>query len=364
MSERISKLYGYINETLDMMQKGYIGQEAGKKNIENIEPEIFDKIEIYEYIKYQEGYKFDYWNKFLFKTDEDKVSYLENMCHSKYGNKNLIEEFIKDFLKMPKKVRENFYKTNFVELEKLGKNDVDCVKMCGKQFILAEPNKIFHNLSTLYLLSSSLRTETDMQLFDKINNDIMKVLKIDRTEFLDTYGNAIIHALDISEIYNKWSSLEVNKRRDFQEAFVSRLVYRGHLNYDKFVSLVDNGHLPYDLNYPRSKKYLMSLSIKSKLDNVTSYLRSTPFNEEELKKKMDETTQFIINVKNKYDLYFYNPKMLEDHIKEITEDFNKYHRGKDKNTKSTIEANLLKYSFEIEDILKNREVKVEKKLKI
>jgi hypothetical protein len=193
---------------------------------------------------------------------------------------------------------------------------------------------------------------------------MQNVLKINDTQFLDIYGNALIHTLDKSYIYKHWNELEINKRRDFQESFATRLIYRGTLKYDAFEKLLEDNVLPYDIKYPRGEKYLLSLLIDHKLSDVTGYFRCTPFSEEELKEKMEKTKKYIIDINKKYDLYFFNHSILEENNKQMTANLASYHRSKNKSTYSQLEADVLKYQFELDDIFKKRDLVITKKFKL
>src|SRR5579875_2360722 len=114
-SERVSKLVAYFDNTLDLMQHNVISKEQGRQILDSLEPEFTDKKAIYSYIQYYNTHKFDYWYNFLFSKDEEALDYLSSMARSRYGSRDALNKIIPRFLKMPKKVRKDFYETNFVK---------------------------------------------------------------------------------------------------------------------------------------------------------------------------------------------------------------------------------------------------------
>jgi hypothetical protein len=361
-SERVSKLVAYFDTTLDLIQHKTISEEQGRKILNSLEPELSNKRAIYSYIQYYNTYKFNYWYNFLFSKDEEALDYLTAMTHSRYASSEALEKIIPRFLKMPKKVKKQFYETNFTRINADPKRNIPYVEMCEQPFFLAKEDTIFHNLPTLYIQSS--KSKINEYLLEKIIDDMQKVLKLDHSQFLDIYGNALIHTLDNSYIYKNWYNLEIDKRKNFQESFATRLIYRGNLKYDSFENLLEKNILPYDVKYPKGEKYLLSLLIEHKLYYVNEYLRTNPFSEEELKERMEKTKKYMIEVNQKYDLYFFNNSILEESSKQMTANLISYHRGKDKSKFSQLEGEVLKYQFEIDDIFKKRELVATKKFKL
>lgn len=362
-SKKVGPLVAYFDTTLDLIQNGHISEEQGKNILTSLEPEFTNKKEIYSYLQYYNTHKFNYWYDFLFDKDEEALDYLNTMPKSQYTSREALTKIIQRFLKMPKKVRKEYYETNFAQIEFSPKNHVDYVILCGGSLPLANPNKIFHNLPTFYLLTH--QHNQDMELFENIISDMKKVLKVNDSQFLDTYGNALIHVLENSYIYQNWHYLEMDKRKDFQEAFATKLMYRGTPKYKDFLNLVEKGFLPYDVKYPRGNRYLMSMHIKNELDDVANYFRTTPFSKEDLVIKMQKSKEYMIELNTKYDLYFFDHYILENNSKSMTENFVRYHNSaRDKSQFTEIESEILKYQFEIDDIFKKRELKQTKKIKI
>lgn len=364
MSEKVNRLVAYFDMTLELMHNNHISNIQGKKILDSLEPEFTNKKEIYQYLQYYNSYKFDYWYDFLFAKNEDAVNYLKEMTKENYASKRALEKIIDRFLDMPQKIRKEFYQTNFASTAISEKRHIDYIKMCKEDFALAEPNTIFHNLPTLYILTATVHTND--KIVEKIISDIKNVLKLNNSAFLDIYGNALIHTLDNQYIYKKWKELELDKRKDFQESFATRLIYRGVLKFDAFESLLEKNLLPYDLKYPRGNNYLMSALIEHKLNKVTEYLRTTPFSHEELKIRMQKTKEDMIKINEKYDLYFFNHSRLEKNNQTMSANFTNHfkHKLKDKSEYAKMEGEILKYQFEIDDIFKKRELVQKKKIKL
>lgn len=362
--KKVSHLVTYFDNTLELINNGYITSDQGKAILASLEPEITNKKEIYSYLPYYNTHKLDYWYKFLVSKDEEALDYLRTVMQKNYANQNILEKVIERFLKMPKNIRKELYETNFTKIELSPKRQIDYVEMCGQNFALAEPSKVFHNLPSLYLLTAKSQINIKIGIVEEIINDMKSVLKLSDSKFLDTYGHALIHTLDTTYIYKNWHNLEINKRKDFQEAFVNKLIYRGSPRYDDFINLVENGHLPYDVKYPRSNQYLMSMFINDKLNNVTNYFRTTPFSEDELKLRMKQTKEYMVEINQKYNLYFFEHSVLENNSKIMTTNFVHHYSRQDKSLFAKMEGEVLKYQFEIDDIFKKKELKQTKKLKI
>jgi hypothetical protein len=363
MSEKISKLIQYFDTTLDLIHHKHISDEQGYKILSDLEPELVNnKQEIYSYIQYYHNHKFDYWYNFLFAKDEEALDYLKAMTKSQYASDEALKKIIIRFLEMPENIKKEFYETNFTEIKNNPKNQAKFVSMCNHSYVLAKPSTIFHNLATLYLVSS--KSNTDMDLVEKIIKDMKQVLKLSDSKFLDTYGNALIHTLDIANIYKQWTELEIDKRKDFQESFTTRLIYRGNVKLDTFETLLEKKRLPYDVKHPRGNQYLMSMLINHKLNNVTSYFRTTPFSDDELRLRMQQTKEYMIEITKKYDLYFFDHSILETNSKTMTANFVNHYSKKDKELFAKMEGEVLKYQFEIDDIFKKKELKQTKKLKL
>lgn len=361
--EKTGSLVAYFDTTLSMIEHGHISYEQGTNILTSLEPEITNKKEVYSYLQYYNSYKLDYWYNFLFSKNEEAVDYLKEMTHKRYANTEILEKIINRFLKMPKKVRKDFYETNFVDFDYSEKSNVDYVKMCDQPFVRAETSKVFHNLPTLYLLTA--KTNTKMNIVEDIIYDIKNVLKLNDSQFLDIYGHGLIHTLENSYIYKNWNYLEIPKRKDFKEAFTTKLILRGTLRHDEFMNLVEKNYLPYDVKFPRDGNYLMNSVIKSNLNKPVDYLKSTPFVESEFIERMQKSKDFITAILKKYDLYFFNKNILKESLTTMNSNFDsRFRHSSDQVQKTKLDGEILKYQFELNDIFNKVEKTENKKLKI
>lgn len=365
MSDKNYKLFSYFNETLKLIEENNINEKTGKAILQHLESEVKNKKDFYSYIGENHFDINNYWYNFLLKTDDDALDYLKKSAKKDWNNKEIIFKLIDRFLQMPTQVKKEFYKTNLVEHKIETRTNTPYVSMCGKHFGKANPNNIFHNLPSIFLLNS--RNEVDYKMFDRICKDMKETLNISQDNFLDTYGTSLVFCLNNNDINKSWYDLEIDKRRDLQEVFATKFYNVRKFNKDSFLANVENGTIPFDLKLPVGKHYLMNDVISQKIDEVSSYLASIPFSEEEFSKKVKETKDLLINLNKKYDLYFLNPNIIDTKKEIIIKNFNYHHKNKIKELRVMVETDILDFTLSIESAFVKKESAIktfEKKIKI